>query len=177
VKLEIQTQHIDLDPGWRDLIEKAVERLSTRYPEVLRLHVTLRHNPHHRHGVEEVTLVANVEGTTLRADKQDEQVRAALHEAFEALGVELERHHRERRRVTKSPGGSVQGSIKRIFRDAGYGFIHYEPGRDVYFNRKAIHGLRFEDLEPGSPVEFEIEQGDKGLQASRVFPVGERSRA
>ena len=176
MELEIQTRQIDLDPAWRDFIEHQAERLSGRYPEVLRLHVILRHLPHHRRGTEQVTVLANVEGTTLRADKQEENVRTAIHATFEALTTELERYHRERRRVTKSPGARPQGSVKRIFRDGGYGFIHYQPGRDVYFNRAALHELHFEDLEPGAPVEFELEEGAQGLQASRVFPVGERAR-
>jgi len=99
MELEIQTQQIDLDPDWRDLIERLAGRLQTRYPEMLRLHVTVRHGPHHRRGLEEVSLVANVSGVTLRADKQEEQVRTALHSAFDALASELEHHHRERRRA------------------------------------------------------------------------------
>lgn len=177
MELEIQTRQIDLDPDWRDLIDRLAGRLVARYPEMLRLHVTVTHGLHHRRGFEEVALVANVEGATLRADKQEEHVRRALHAAFGALALELGRHHRERRRVTKSPGARLEGSVKRIFRDAGYGFIHHLPGRDVYFNRAALHELRFEELRPGTPVEFEIEQGAKGPQASRVFPVGERARA
>jgi cold shock CspA family protein/ribosome-associated translation inhibitor RaiA len=177
MELQIQTRQIDLDPDWRDLTERLAERLAARYPEMLRLRVTVSHPPHHRRGLEEVALVANVEGVTLRAAKQEEHVRTAVHAAFDALTLELERHHRERRRVTKSPGVRLGGSIKRIFRDAGYGFIHHLPGRDVYFSRAALHELRFEDLRPGTPVEYEIEQGANGPQASRVFPVGERARA
>jgi cold shock CspA family protein len=175
--LEIQTQHVDLDPSLRDLVDRAAERLAARYPELLRMHVTLRHGGHHRHGAEEVALIGNAEGRTVRADKQGEVMKDVLHEAFDALASQLDHHHHERRRVTKSPGPRAQGSIKRIFRDGGYGFIHHAPGRDVYFHRRALHGLRFEDLEPGTPVEFEIERAGKGLQAPQVFPVGDRSRA
>lgn len=175
--LEIQCRHIALDPDWRDLIERRAADLARDYPEMLRLHVTLGHGRHHRTGTEEVALLANVEGASLRAAKQEESVRATLRAAFAALEVELARHQAARRRVTKSPGGRPEGSIKRIFLEGGYGFIHHEPGRDVYFNRAALHGIEFEALRPGTPVEFEIEEGAKGLQASRVFPVGERSRA
>jgi len=175
--LEIQIQHLDLDPTLRDLIERLAGHLAARRPEVLRLHVTVRHGMHHRRGSEEVALVANVEGETLRADKQKEQLRAAVHAAFRALTIEVDRHCLKRRRVTKSPGPRMQGSVKRIFRDAGYGFIHGQPGNDVYFSRRSLHELDFDRLEPGTPVEYEIEQGEEGPQASRVFPVGERSRA
>jgi CspA family cold shock protein len=175
--LEIQTQHLTLDPAWRDLIEQSAARIAERYPETLRLHVTVRHTPHHRTGAETVTLLANIEGVALHVEKLEEQVRDAIHAAFDSLEIEMERHHRERRHVTKSPGARPEGSIKRIFREGGYGFIHYQPGRDVYFHRASLRGLDFDTLEPGDPVEFEIEQGKRGLQASQVFPVGSRSRA
>jgi len=98
--LEIQTRHVELDPAWRDLIERSADRLRTRYPEVLRLHVTLTRDRHHRVGTRNVTLVANVEGGTLYADKRDAHVPGALRAAFDALRRELRRHHRVRRRVS-----------------------------------------------------------------------------
>jgi len=41
----------------------------------------------------------------------------------------------------------------------------------VYFHRNAVHGLKFEDLEDGQEVAFNVEQGNKGLQATTVNPV------
>jgi len=107
MELEIQTQQIDLDPDWRDLIERLAGRLQTRYPEMLRLHVTVRHGPHHRRGLEEVSLVANVSGVTLRADKQEEQVRTALRHFNEFLrlappGVPESEQVRQRIKLLKS---------------------------------------------------------------------------
>src|SRR5512144_1719100 len=101
MELEIQTRQIELDPAWRDLVEREAQQLSTRFPEMLRLRVTLTHLPHHRRGTEEVALVANVPRATLRADKREEHVRTAIHAAFQALATELERHHRERLGATK----------------------------------------------------------------------------
>ena len=174
--LEIQAQQLTLDPAWRDLIEGFAASIGERHPDMLRLHVTIKHTPKHRNGTETVTLLANSEGHMLRAEKTAESVRDAIHAAFDAFEVELERHHELRRQVTKHIGTRVKGSIKRIFRDSGYGFIHYQPGRDVYFHRAALHGLEFEKLEPGDPVEFEIEHGERGLQAPQVHPVGAHSR-
>lgn len=170
--LEIQTQQQGLDPTWRDLIEQMAAGIGERYPDTIRLHVTLKHTPKHRNGSETVTLLANTEGRVLRAEKTAEYVRDAIHAAFDAFEIELERQHEQRRQVTKNLGARTKGSIKRIFRDSGYGFIHYQPGRDVYFNRAALHELDFDKLEPGDPVEFEIEQGERGLQAPQVHPVG-----
>lgn len=172
--IEIQTQHLTLDPTSRDLIEQLAGGIAERYPDTLRMHVTLKHTPKHRNGSETVTVLANSEGSTLRAEKSAEYVRDAIHSAFEAFEVVISRHHQQHRPVSKNSGPVVEGSIKRIFRSGGYGFIHYQPGRDVYFHRAAVHELDFEKLQPGDPVEFEIEQGERGLQASQVRPVGSR---
>jgi cold shock CspA family protein/ribosome-associated translation inhibitor RaiA len=175
--LQVQTQHAELDPDGRDLIERLAAHISERYPETLRLHVTVQQTPHHRQGSQTVVALANSEGAVLRAEKAGERVRDAIHAVFDALEVEIERHHRQRRHFTKGSRPRLQGSVKRIFRDGGYGFIHYEPGRDVYFNRASLDGLAFDTLEPGHPVEFEIEYGRRGLQAPRVCPAGARNRA
>jgi ribosomal subunit interface protein len=99
VDLEIQARGIDLDPAWRELIEGAVARLTGRFPELIRIHVTTTHARHHRHGTEKVAVVANLPGATLRAEKQEDDVPAALHAAFAALTRELDAYHRERGRA------------------------------------------------------------------------------
>jgi ribosomal subunit interface protein len=99
--VEIQTQHIDMQPEWRAIIEQRLERLGARYPEILRVHVTVRHGGHHRLGTEEVDIVANCAGGTLRAAKQEGHVRDAVHAALDALERELAAHHETRRHVDK----------------------------------------------------------------------------
>jgi CspA family cold shock protein len=174
--LEIQTQHLTLDPAWRDLIEQTAANIAQRYPDTIRMHVTLKHAPHHRRGAEIVTVLANTEGRVLRTEKTGEYVHDAIRAAFDAFEMEIERAHEQHREAVKANRGRLEGSIKRIFRNAGYGFIHYQPGRDVYFHRAALHGLNFDALEPGDPVEFVIEQGERGLQAPQVHPIGSHGR-
>lgn len=62
-----------------------------------------------------------------------------------------------------------QGSVK-WFNDAkGYGFIQRESGGDVFVHFSAISGDGYRSLEDGARVEFEVEQGPKGLQAVNVI--------
>lgn len=172
--LEIQTQQVALQPDWRALVEERVARLAERYPELLRVHVTLKHGGHHRYGLEEVDVVANCAGAALRAEKQKEHMRDALHAALDALERELAEHHERRRHFGKAPGPRPAGIIAKLFTDRGYGFITTADGEEVYFHRNALRELDFRALTPGLPVELEIERGERGPQASRVFPVGER---
>jgi ribosomal subunit interface protein len=172
--VEIQTQRVAMQPEWRALIEERLARLAERYPRLIRVHVTLKHGRHHLRGAEEVDIVATCPGATLRAGKQAEEMRDALHAALDALERELAAHHEVRRRFGKAPGPRVAGTIARLFPDRGYGFILTDDGEEVYFHRNALHELDFASLPLGFPVELEIEQGVRGPQASRVFPVGER---
>ncbi|HHO54805.1 MAG TPA: cold-shock protein [Trueperaceae bacterium] len=63
------------------------------------------------------------------------------------------------------------GKVKWFSNDKGYGFIAQsdESGDDVFCHFSAIQGDGFKTLNEGDEVEFEIEQGDKGLQAKNVY--------
>ena len=50
----------------------------------------------------------------------------------------------------------------------GYGFITQEDGNDVFVHYSAIGTEGFKTLREGDEVEFEVSQGDKGLQATNV---------
>jgi len=62
----------------------------------------------------------------------------------------------------------AKGRIKRLMRDRGYGFIATEDGKDIFFHRTALRGLRFDSLKEGQSVEFEVETGPKGPRAVDV---------
>ena len=56
----------------------------------------------------------------------------------------------------------LKGTIKRIIRERGFGFISAEDGREVFFHRSALEGTDFDTLEEGNSVEFDAERGPKG---------------
>ena len=64
------------------------------------------------------------------------------------------------------------GTVKWFNGSKGYGFIAREEGSDVFVHYSAIQGSGFRNLEEGQKVEFDVEQGRKGLQASNVTIVG-----
>ena len=63
---------------------------------------------------------------------------------------------------------SMQGIIKRIARDRGFGFIRCSDGQEVFFHRTGLQQIAFEDLREGASAEFDVERGDKGLRAMNV---------
>ena len=63
----------------------------------------------------------------------------------------------------------MKGTVK-WFNDAkGYGFITQPGGDDVFVHFSAIIGDGFRTLAEGEVVEFELQQTDRGLQASKVI--------
>jgi cold shock protein len=65
----------------------------------------------------------------------------------------------------------INGTVKWFNGTKGYGFIAREGGDDVFVHFSAIQGDGFKNLQEGERVEFNVEQGPKGLQASNVVVV------
>ena len=61
-----------------------------------------------------------------------------------------------------------KGTIKWFNDEKGYGFISREAGDDVFVHFSAIQGDGFKTLEEGQSVTFDVETGDRGLQAANV---------
>ena len=61
----------------------------------------------------------------------------------------------------------MQGSIKKLVVDKGFGFIESQPD-DMFFHHSVVEGVSFEDLKEGQIVEFEAGEGPKGPRAVSV---------
>ena len=62
----------------------------------------------------------------------------------------------------------ITGTVKWFNGGKGYGFIAREGGDDVFVHYSAIQIEGYKNLEEGQRVEFTIEKGAKGLQATNV---------
>ena len=65
----------------------------------------------------------------------------------------------------------VQGTVKWFNASKGYGFISREGGPDVFVHFSAIQGDGFKNLDEGQKVEFNVDAGPKGPQASNLVAV------
>ena len=61
-----------------------------------------------------------------------------------------------------------KGTVKWFNAAKGYGFIQRSTGEDVFVHYKAVEMEGFRTLREGESVEFDIETGPKGLQATKV---------
>jgi CspA family cold shock protein len=65
----------------------------------------------------------------------------------------------------------VQGTVKWFNPGKGFGFISREDGEDVFVHYSALQSEGYRTLNEGQRVEFTVERGPKGLQASNVVTV------
>lgn len=64
-----------------------------------------------------------------------------------------------------------QGTVKWFNGEKGFGFIERAEGPDVFVHYSAIQGDGYRNLDEGQRVEFDVEQGPKGLQAANVTAI------
>lgn len=65
----------------------------------------------------------------------------------------------------------AQGTVKWFNDTKGFGFIAQDGGEDVFVHHTAIQDSGFRSLMEGQRVEFDLQQGPKGLQASNVRKI------
>ena len=64
------------------------------------------------------------------------------------------------------------GTVKWFNDSKGFGFIEGPSGHDVFVHFSQIRGEGFRSLKDGEEVEYELVEGDKGMQAQDVQRVG-----
>lgn len=66
---------------------------------------------------------------------------------------------------------AINGTIKRMVRDKGFGFVAADDGVEYFFHQSACVDKRFDELREGQAVTFSKGQGPKGPRAESVRPV------
>ncbi len=65
----------------------------------------------------------------------------------------------------------VNGTIKRVMNDKGFGFVASEGGTEYFFHQSACNGVQFDELREGRAVTFDEGEGPKGPRAENVTLV------
>ncbi len=60
------------------------------------------------------------------------------------------------------------GTVKKLVRERGFGFIQGHDGVELFFHRSALQGEAFNTLTEGQAVEFNVEKGEKGPRAANM---------
>lgn len=63
------------------------------------------------------------------------------------------------------------GTVKWFNKEKGFGFINNESIGDVFVHFSAINAQGYKSLEEGQRVEFEVEESDRGPQATNVRAI------
>ena len=71
----------------------------------------------------------------------------------------------------------ANGTIKRLVRDRGFGFIRDEGGQEWFFHRTSVNEGRFEELNEGERVSFDEEPSSKGPRAGNIRSEGNSTAA
>ena len=62
----------------------------------------------------------------------------------------------------------ARGKVKWFNETKGYGFIKQDSGRDIFVHYSEIEEDGYRTLAEGETVEFELREGAKGLEATKV---------
>ena len=65
----------------------------------------------------------------------------------------------------------MKGTVKWFNNQKGFGFICDENGKDVFVHYSAIQGEGFKTLDEGQAVEYDLTEGQRGMQASNVVKL------
>ncbi len=62
----------------------------------------------------------------------------------------------------------LNGTIKRLMSDKGFGFVEAADGNEYFFHQSGCSGVQFDELREGQAVAFDEGQGPKGPRAENV---------
>ncbi|MCP9456801.1 MAG: HPF/RaiA family ribosome-associated protein [Nitrospira sp.] len=174
MQLEIESRNVAMTPRWKAEIEARMQDLQQGHDDLIHGRVTLTKNRHHKKldNVAEALVVVSLPGRhTITARKEEKTFEEAIRSAFAAVETELRKYRekRARKEVRLPPLPPYHGVICKLFPQEQYGFILKDGGGEVYFHANALQNLAFDEVEDGMEVLFNLEEGDKGPQATVVM--------
>jgi len=171
VPLQITMHGVERSEILENDIRERVAKLERFHPKLMSCRVTVedtgKHRTQGRHYA--VRVDVRVPGDEVVVTREfDEDIHVALRDAFDAARRGLEEGIREQRRHVKTHQVPQHGKVLRMSTQDGIGFIGTADGRELYFSRENVVHPTFDQLEPGTEVQFIEELAAEGPQAKRV---------
>jgi ribosomal subunit interface protein len=182
VPLQMTFRHLAPSEAIESKVREKAAKLERFSEHVTGCHVVVEapHRRHHQGKLYHVSVDLTLPGGELVVNREPQQHHAhedvfvAIRDAFDAAVRRLEDYTRRRRMDVKTHAEAPRGHVRKLFPEAGYGFIETPDGRDVYFHRNGVLDDGFDALVVGQAVRFAEEQGEQGPQASSVHPLETR---
>lgn len=181
VPLQISFEHIDHSDAIEAAVRKETKRLERFHDRITSVRVVIGRPQHRHHKGDTYTVgihIAVPGGKHIdisrdpAATGRHEDMRVTIRDAFDAAGRQLQDEVRHLEGDVKTHTQPPHGVIASLVPDRDHGFITASDGREIYFHRNSLIGIRLEDLQPGQEVRFSESAGDKGPQATSVRSVG-----
>jgi len=181
VPLQIVFEHIGHSDALEAAVHKEAQRLERFYDRITSARVVIA-RPQHRHYKGEtyrVRIHIAVPGgkhIDITCDPaltgRHEDAHVTIRDAFDAAGRQLQDQARKLTGAVKAHETPPHGVIASLVPERDHGFVASSDGRDIYFHRNSVAGGKFDDLVVGQEVRFSEGAGDKGPQATSVYPLG-----
>lgn len=173
----------DMEPS--EFVERAVrervDKLERLYDRITSCHVYVvaPHKRHQKGNQFDVRLEVRVPGTELVVNNHPgdvhahEDVYVAIRDAFNAMERQLKKWKAKISGDVKTPTGQLQGQVKEIDHERGFGQIIATDGRLVYFHANSVIDGSFDKLGTGDTVALVVRSDESpiGPQASTVKPI------
>jgi ribosomal subunit interface protein len=182
IPLQISFRNMDASDAVEADIREKVARLDRFHERITscRVMVEAPHRHHHKGNLYDIRIDITVPGEEIVVQRSGpenqahEDVYVAVRDAFNAATRRLQDHVRRTTGRVKAHQVPVHGTVVRLFRDKGYGFIETPEGGEIYFHRDSVVDGSFEDLDVSQEVRLVVAYGESehGAQASTVRPVG-----
>lgn len=177
--LQITFRHMAPSEAVEAAIQERVEKLDKFYSRITGCHVVVEapHRHHHHGKLYHIFIDLTLPGAELVVGRDPslkhahEDIYVAIRDAFDAMRRRLEDYVRRHYTQTKPHEQRNKGRIAELYPQDDYGLLVAEDGRQIYFHRNSVLHEGFDHLDIGSHVHFFEEAGDKGPQASSVWPV------
>ena len=182
IPLQISFRNMDASDAVEADIRDKVGRLDRFYERITscRVIVEAPHRHHRKGNLYDIRIDITVPGEEIVVQRSGpenqahEDVYVAVRDAFNAATRRLQDHVRKATGHVKTHEVPVHGTVVRLSREDGYGFIETSEGDEIYFHRNSVVDGSFADLDVGQEVRLVVayDESEHGAQASTVRPVG-----